>query len=426
MRIFYALVLTAAALGAVNAQGNATENETDHGGAGSTVKHGDKEHTGRTVKHGDKEHAVHHGGHLNKEHHKAACEPIKCEDKTLSVVVSLVNETVTHTALFHDPTDKAGCRDYNLFNYYKNETEVVRMTCKGCTPRVCAHGEHDCVPVYCDVGGVVHGGHDTDPCEQGHHGGDGLSWWPFLLLCLVLTVCVTVSLRSLGNGACCGKSISLPFTVVMFFLGYLISSIVVKENDLTEAIVDAANEHEFMNSKLLFDSVLAWKEAHPHVILFVLLPPLLFEDASGMDYYVFRKVLASSVILAGPGVGVTMGLCALTTMLFFGFANECIVEVDHETGHRFVVGTEEWSNCTEYDGNEPPEMCTKCDSNSPKNEQLPVSVHLLLGGMLAATDPVAVCAVLNDLGCPDKLNFMIAGESLSPYQYCSASCLMCI
>ena len=32
--------------------------------------------------------------------------------------------------------------------------------------------------------------------------------------------------------------------------------------------------------------------------------------------------------------------------------------------------------------------------------------------MLAATDPVAVCAVLNDLGAPDKLNFMIAGESL--------------
>ena len=29
--------------------------------------------------------------------------------------------------------------------------------------------------------------------------------------------------------------------------------------------------------------------------------------------------------------------------------------------------------------------------------QLPVSIHLLLGGMLAATDPVAVCAVLNDL-----------------------------
>lgn len=45
-------------------------------------------------------------------------------------------------------------------------------------------------------------------------------------------------------------------------------------------------------------------------------------------------------------------------------------------------------------------------------DQYPLSTHLLLSGMLSATDPVAVCAVLNELGAPDKLNFMIAGESL--------------
>ena len=129
---------------------------------------------------------------------------------------------------------------------------------------------------------------------------------------------------------------------------------------------------------------LCFSQAHPHIILFVLLPPLLFEDASGMDYYVFRKVLLSSVLLAGPGVAIGMLLVAGTTMLLFGFANECVIETDHVT-------------------HETKEVC---------GDQLSVSVHLLLGGMLAATDPVAVCAVLNDLGCPDKLNFMIAGESL--------------
>jgi NhaP-type Na+/H+ or K+/H+ antiporter len=103
-----------------------------------------------------------------------------------------------------------------------------------------------------------------------------------------------------------------------------------------------------------------------------------------MDYYVFRKVLVSSVLLAGPGVAITMVLCACTTMLLFGLADECVKEIDHVNGLEVE----------------------KCEP------QLPVSVHLLLGGMLAATDPVAVCAVLNDLGCPDKLNFLIAGESL--------------
>merc|ERR1740117_2284558 len=57
--------------------------------------------------------------------------------------------------------------------------------------------------------------------------------------------------------------------------------------------------------------------------------------------------------------------------------------------------------------------CIECIKGvSHTSEQLPVAIHLLLGGMLAATDPVAVCAVLRDLGAPDKLNFMIAGESL--------------
>ena len=32
---------------------------------------------------------------------------------------------------------------------------------------------------------------------------------------------------------------------------------------------------------------------------FVLLPPLLFEDAVAMDYYVFRKNLKSALLLAG-------------------------------------------------------------------------------------------------------------------------------
>jgi hypothetical protein len=71
--------------------------------------------------------------------------------------------------------------------------------------------------------------------------------------------------------------ISLPYTVVMFFIGYIISSIVVKENVLIEKLIDHANKQEFLRSQIVFDSVLAWKSAHPHAILFVLLPPLLVD-----------------------------------------------------------------------------------------------------------------------------------------------------
>jgi NhaP-type Na+/H+ or K+/H+ antiporter len=341
-------------------------------------------------------HDIFVGGHTSNKMANLPCRPVVCDD------------TVQH----HRAQDQMHCQNVSVWNYIKNATEVLSMTCGGCVPHTCSHNEHDCKPVICEVNGELHGGYAGNPCEQGHHDGDGLGWWPFLLLCLLLSVVTTGSLKKLAHGTCCGKSISLPFTAVMFFIGYIISSVVVQDNAVTEKLVEAANDQEFLQSKILFDSVLAWKSAHPHVILFVLLPPLLFEDAASMDYYVFRKVLLSSILLAGPGVLLTMGLCALTTMLLFGFANECMVEEDHITHTRFVVGTEEWQECKDYTGDAPPARCTVCQDSSPKTDQLPVSVHLLLGGMLAATDPVAVCAVLNDLGCPDKLNYMIAGESL--------------
>ena len=39
-------------------------------------------------------------------------------------------------------------------------------------------------------------------------------------------------------------------------------------------------------------------------------------------------------------------------------------------------------------------------------------ISLLLGGLLSATDPVAVVALLKELGASKKLNTIIEGESL--------------
>ena len=42
----------------------------------------------------------------------------------------------------------------------------------------------------------------------------------------------------------------------------------------------------------------------------------------------FRKVLLSSVLLAGPGVLLSMVLTAGTTIAIFGFDNECVSDQD--------------------------------------------------------------------------------------------------
>ena len=368
--------------------GETTGETTGEGGEGAAETHGEAHET----EHGNE---VWRGGHLSEEQANKPCKPVICDEELR----------------LHDPLDYQGCRNYTVNNLYTNASETLLMTCQGCVPRHCDHGEHDCVPVSCEIDGSMEGGYTFDPCEQGHHGGDGLSWWPFLLCCLLGTVGVTSALKAMGNGACCGKSINPPFTVVMFFLGYLMSSIASKEQEVIRILVNTANENLHF-TEIFFESIISWKGAHPHIILFVLLPPLLFEDASSMDYYTFRKVLMSSILLAGPGVGFGMICCAACTMMLFGFATECVVEEDHVTHARYVVGTEDDPECIAFEGDHPPEFCTKCQADSPTSDQLPFAVHLLLGGMLSATDPVAVCAVLNDLGCPDKLNFMIAGESL--------------
>jgi NhaP-type Na+/H+ or K+/H+ antiporter len=237
-----------------------------------------------------------------------------------------------------------------------------------------------------------HSAHSSDPCEQGHHGDDGLSFWPFLLMGLFVAIMYTTCLTALANGACCGKSLNPPFTVLMFFTGFFLSEWVSHEHFIGDTMKD-----NFESSHILINSVDAWKGAHPHVILFCLLPPLLFEDAASMEFYTFRKVLMSSILLAGPGVAMSMILCAGTTMLLFGFEPECVI-APMDPNHWMLVHE--------------PELIDLPDGKEVCRDSLTVSVHLLLGGMLAATDPVAVCAVLNSLGCPDKLNYMIAGESL--------------
>lgn len=102
---------------------------------------------------------------------------------------------------------------------------------------------------------------------------------------------------------------------------------------------------------------------HPNIIFSVLLPICLYESSSQLNYYIFKRNLVSSVILALPGVIVSM---ILTTVFMY----------------YFVGGIFDWT-------------CS-----------------LLISSILSATDPVAVIASLHQLNAPDKLASLVDGESL--------------
>ena len=101
------------------------------------------------------------------------------------------------------------------------------------------------------------------------------------------------------------------------------------------------------------------------LIIFVFLPALVFESAFSIDVHAFRKDIRPILLLAGPALLVCTGLTGLTMKFLTSFSWQ-------------------WSMVT-------------C---------------LTFGALISATDPVAVVALLKELGAPKRLGLMIEGESL--------------
>ena len=95
--------------------------------------------------------------------------------------------------------------------------------------------------------------------------------------------------------------------------------------------------------------ITAWIDMSPRLILFIFLPALIFEGSLSTDFYVFRKQLFSGLLLAFPGMMVQIALIAVFAVYWFPF------------GWGWVES-------------------------------------LLFGGILSATDPVAVIALMKELG----------------------------
>ncbi|OMO72604.1 hypothetical protein COLO4_27555 [Corchorus olitorius] len=111
------------------------------------------------------------------------------------------------------------------------------------------------------------------------------------------------------------------------------------------------------------DGIRLWNSIDPDLLLAVFLPALLFESAFAMEVHQIKRCIAQMLLLAGPGVLVSTFCLGSVLKLLFPY---------------------NWNWTT----------------------------SLLLGGLLSATDPVAVVALLKELGASKKLSTIIEGESL--------------
>lgn len=110
-------------------------------------------------------------------------------------------------------------------------------------------------------------------------------------------------------------------------------------------------------------SIGVWGSLDPHLTLFVFLPALIFGSAFSVDYHTFSREIPQMLVLAVPGVVLSSLLTAALAVFVFPY---------------------HWGWA---DG-------------------------LAFGAMMSATDPVAVVALLRELGASKRLSLLIEGESL--------------
>lgn len=185
--------------------------------------------------------------------------------------------------------------------------------------------------------------------EGGHEGGGEHGGGMEPLLFIIVALIIGAATRHFL------KKSPLPFTVTLLLIGIGLGVMA------TKGLFDGALEPMKVG--------LHWAgNIDPHLILFVFLPILIFEAAFALDVHVFKKSLGNAVILAVPGIVValvlTAGIVIFTEMMGWGF------------------GGWNWAYA------------------------------LMFGSVVSATDPVAVVALLKELGASKKLGTLIEGESL--------------
>lgn len=141
-------------------------------------------------------------------------------------------------------------------------------------------------------------------------------------------------------GAVTLKRLNFPYTVGLVIIGLTLGW-------LTQAGLPFAN----LNALTL----------SPDLILYIFVPPLIFESAINLDNRILLKTLTPALILAGPGL--------LISALIIG-------------------GVLTWVT------------------------PLTLGSALLFGSLISATDPVAVISLFKEFGVPKRLTMLVEGESM--------------
>lgn len=175
--------------------------------------------------------------------------------------------------------------------------------------------------------------------SHGHSEGASVLLFMFLGLSVGVVVHQITSRTKIGD--------TVPYAVIIFLMGTVFSFILSLSNKGTA----------------LDESIQLWLQIDPEMIIYVLLPPLIFGESMTLNWFHIKLVFFQAFALAGPGVlaGTFMMGCAAKLLLPYNW---------------------NWT------------------------------LSFLFGAILAPTDTVAVLSLLKSTGASPKLTMIIVAESL--------------
>lgn len=147
----------------------------------------------------------------------------------------------------------------------------------------------------------------------------------------------------------------LPYTAVLFLMGTLMGVGVSRR----QSDNDGGSSPNLLHASMVH----FWLPIDSEVLLLVFLPGLIFSDAASQNTHLFQVAFSQCLVFAFPMVLAGTVLTACVAYYIFPY---------------------DWS----------------------------FYLSMTFGAILAATDPVAVAALLNEVGAPPRLKVHIAGESL--------------
>ena len=152
--------------------------------------------------------------------------------------------------------------------------------------------------------------------------------------------------------------------ITLLMLVAAVTTVVIKRLDklpLTIGLVFVGIGISYASTSIPGFGSLAHFELSPDLVLFVFIPTLIFESAFNLNARQLGRNIVPILTLAVPGLLISTAIIGLILWRFSPFE---------------------------------------------------VSIALLVGAILSATDPVAVIAIFKQLGVPERLTVLVEGESL--------------